>query len=130
MANQYRTNLGTVPQSKTTLTEARKRVLALDEWFVEYLNTDTRNAIAQGVEAFDGQDDAIFYDGESHHGFRLSFEKVLFLVNSSNNGVYKFIVYHKTKGENLWRKWKENKKSPKEIVNANKKNKTVQAAGE
>jgi hypothetical protein len=95
---------------------ADEKNLALDAWFVEYKNTDTRNSIAQGLKLVDHAGDEIYYDGKHLSGFIVSFDNVLFLVSSHYSGVYKFIAYHKKIGEKNWRRWGEGKKSAKEAI--------------
>ncbi len=117
MAKKYTDAFGKTPLVKASLSEARKRVLALDDWFVEYQNVDTRNALANALELVDHDGDTIFYDGSEKHGFKVSFDKVLFLVNSRHNGVFKFSVYHKRPSVRNWSRWEEQKKPPKGVLN-------------
>jgi hypothetical protein len=112
MARKYTDPFGNTPKVKVSLSEARKRILTLDDWFVEYCNVDTRNALSQALELVDHEGDTIFYSGEKH-GFKVTFDKVLFLVNSRHNGVFKFTVYHKKPSAKTWSKWEEHKKTPK-----------------
>lgn len=121
MAKKLVDPFGKTPSVKTSISEARKRVLANDDWFVEYLNVDTRNAIAQGLELVDHRGDTIFYDGSVRYGFRTSFNDVLFLVNSLHNGVFKFAPYHKEKHEKNWRKWLMHMKAPQSILTSHTK---------
>jgi len=121
MAKKSVDNFGRTLKVQTPLSEARKRKLALDDWFVEYLNTDTRNAIAQALELVDHDGDQIFYDGEAHPGFKVTLAKVLFLRESRHNGVFKFIPFHKNPSERNWHKWIEQKKAPKTVVTGHKK---------
>lgn len=115
MGQKFLNSLGKTPEVASALTEAQKNKLALEDWFVEYTNTDTRNALAQGLELVDHGGDSIFYAGVKH-GFRVSFDQVLYLVNSKHMGVFKFIVYHKTPNERIWHVWQMNRKAPKETI--------------
>jgi hypothetical protein len=121
MAKKVVDGFGNTPKVAVGLSDARRAVLAQDDWFVEYLNTDTRNALAHSLELVDHDGDQIFYDGEIHYGFKVTLDKVLFLRGSRHNGVFKFIPYHKVKHEKNWRKWIEQKKPPKTIVNIHTK---------
>lgn len=121
MATKYTDPFGKTPKVRVELSEARRRELALDEWFVEYENVDTRDALARALEHVDHDGDTIFYKGEERPGFKVSFDKVLFLVNSRHNGVFKFTVYHKKPGEKDWREWQEHKKPPKGTLNIHTK---------
>ncbi len=116
MGQKFLDGLGKTPKVATALTEAQKRVLARDEWFAEYTNTDTRNAIAQGLELVDHGGDSIFYSGAERHGFKVSFDQVMYLVNSKHMGVFKFIVYHKTPNERIYHVWQMNRKAPEETL--------------
>ncbi len=93
-----------------------EKILALDDWFVEYKNVDTRNAIAQGLKLVDHDGDEIYYDGKCIPGFRVSLDQVLLLVHSRHNGVYKFIAYHKKPSDKNWAKWRESAKTAKETL--------------
>ena len=115
MAKKLTDNFGNTPKVAVSISEAQKKQFALENWFVEYKNTDTRNAIAQGLELVDHGGDTIFYSGEKN-GFKVSFDQVLFLVNSRHSGVFKFIVYHKKPTEKNWKVWQMNKKAPKQII--------------
>ncbi len=106
------------PKKTTTLSPARKMVLRQEEWFVEYHNTDTRNAIAQGLGLVDSAGEEIFYDGNTHHGFQVSFDQVLFLVRNRPNGVFKFTAYHRPKGTKTWAIWREHQKTGGEHIKA------------
>lgn len=121
MAVKYTDPFGKTPRVKVELSEARKSILAREDWFVEYENVDTRNALAKALEYVDHEGDSIFYDGSEKHGFKVSFDKVLFLVNSRHNGAFKFTVYHKRPSARSWKKWGEHKKPPKGILNVHKK---------
>jgi hypothetical protein len=93
-----------------------EKMLASDDWFVEYKNVDTRNAIAQGLKLVDHDGDEIYYSGKLVPGFRVSLDQVLFLRSSRHNGVYKFIAYHKKPSDKNWMKWAESKKTAKEAL--------------
>lgn len=121
MSKKFLDNFGKTPRVATALTEKQKQELALDDWFVEYTNTDTRNAIAQGLQLVDHDGDSIFYDGAPHQGFKVSFNDALYLVNSRHMGVYRFIVYHKKPHARVWRVWEMNRKPPKAILNVHSK---------
>lgn len=116
MAQKFLDNFKKTPKVATALTEMQKRTFAHDDWFVEYMNTDTRNALAQGLELVDHEGDSIFYAGEARHGFKTSFNQVLYLVNSKHMGVFKFIIYHKRPTDRTWHVWQMNKKAPKETI--------------
>jgi hypothetical protein len=98
-----------------------EKMLASDDWFVEYKNVDTRNAIAQGLKLVDHDGDEIYSDGKCIPGFRVSFNQVLLLVNSRHNGVYTFTAYHKKPSDKNWVKWKESAKTAKEAIVGYKK---------
>lgn len=101
---------------RIALPELKEAELLQHEWFVEYKNTDTRNAIAQGLELVDHGGDSIFYNGTGIPGFKVTFNQVLFLVASRPDGVYKFTVYHRALGTKNWAQWKENTKTAREVI--------------
>lgn len=117
MAQKFLDGFGKTPRVVTELTEFQKRQLRSDKWFVEYTNTDTRNAIAQGLELVDHDGDTIFYDGRTLHGFKIDFDKIMFMMDSKSNMVYEFVVYHKKPTDQNWAKWRLNMKAPQEILN-------------
>lgn len=117
MAKKYVDTSGKTPKVKVSLPEARRKILAQDEWFIEYKNTDTRNALTQALELVDHDGDSIFYAGEVVPGFKVSFSQVELLENSLHSGVFKFTAYHKKSGVRVWQKWQGNKKPPQSILN-------------
>lgn len=116
MAKKVLDGFGKTPKVASTLSEFRIRRLAEDDWFIEPTNTDTRNALVQGLELVDHGGDSINYKGDTVHGFKVPFSYVLFMVKSKNNGVYIFTVYHKSHNRKDWRRWQLHMKYPKAIV--------------
>lgn len=121
MAKKHVDGFGNTPKVSVHLSEARKRQLAKDDWFVEYGNVDTRNAVAQALQLVDDDGDSIFYDGKEVRGFKVSLENILFLANSKVNGAFKFTPYHKKPGLRVWSKWEEHKKAPQTILRMHEK---------
>lgn len=116
MAKKYVDAFGGTPKVRVNISEARRKQLTLDDWFVEYKNTDTRNGLAHALQLIDHDGDSIFYDGREVPGFKVPFASVEFLVNSLHNGAFKFITYHKKPSSKIWQKWEEHKKPPKTIL--------------
>ena len=116
MAKKLVDGFGKTPKVASALSELQKKAFRLENWFAEYTNVDTRNALAQGLQLVDHEGDSIFYDGGEHPGFKVTFDQVLFLVNSRHDGVFKFIVYHKKPTERVWQVWQMNRKAPKEAI--------------
>lgn len=113
MASKKQGPFGAPAQVRVSITEADKRRLETHDWFVEYLNDDTRNAIAQALQLVDHEGDQIFYNGREVHGFMVTLDKVLFLHNSVASNTWKFAAYHR-EGRKPWVQWKGGRKSPPE----------------
>jgi hypothetical protein len=128
MAKKFVDNKGKTPLMVTAISEARKRILMQEQWFVEHKNANTGTALAQKLGLVDDPGDQIFYNGKALNGFRVSFDTVLFLVESRNNGVYDFAVYHRDRAEKNWTEWQEYKKPPKSVVTAHRKSGVIKNA--
>jgi hypothetical protein len=117
MAKKLTDAFGKTPRVRVSLSDADKRRLGTHEWFIEPLNDDTRNAIAQSLQLVDHEGDTIRYGGDEKHGFKTDLTRVLFLHNSEAGGTFKFTPYHRaTPGRGDWSIWKKGKKTPPERV--------------
>lgn len=119
MAKKITDAFGKVTAVKVSLTESDRRRLGTHEWFIECLNEDTRNAVAQSLELVNHDGDTIFYYGKMRHGFKTPFDHVIFLHNSTASGTWKFTAYHRVTKNQQWTEWKGGKKSALERLRNN-----------
>ncbi len=115
MAKKLIDGFGKTPRVKVSISEADMRRLSTHEWFIEYLNIDTRNAIAQALGLVNHEGDQIFYGGREVHGFKVDMKHVLFLYNSIASNTWKFTPYHRpVPRQGNWSIWKMGRKAPPE----------------
>lgn len=119
MAKKLVDGFGHTPQVQTNLSPITIARLSKEEWFVEYHNIETRNAIASALNLVDHDGDKIFYNGKEKDGFKIPFEKVLFLRNNKHGGVFKYTPYHKESRNVPWKEWREGRKPPSERLRNN-----------
>ncbi len=117
MAKKLTDAFGKTPRVRVSLSDADKQRLATHEWFVECLNDDTRNAIAQSLRLVDHDGDQIYYGGREVHGFKVNLDRVLFFHNSVASNTWRFAAYHReTPGRGQWSIWKGGNKTPPERI--------------
>ncbi|MEN9880947.1 MAG: hypothetical protein RLZZ308_130 [Candidatus Parcubacteria bacterium] len=84
-------------------------------WFVETSDSITQNAIAEHL-ANKGEGStslsSIFYNDDTHHGFKVPFIIVQFLTENKAKVPYLFTAYHRERNSVPWSMWKEGKKTP------------------
>lgn len=122
MAKKYLNGFGKTPKVAVHFSDTQLEILSKDDWFIEYKNTNTRNAIAQGLKLVDHDGDSIPYQGEPIDGFKVSWRDTLFLLRSRLNGAYQFDAYHKKPSDKDWHKWQMNAKPPKAILTRHTRN--------